>query len=476
MAIPIKTRIDMDTSKLSSGVSRAKGKLGELKSMARGIGAAFGAMFAVKAVSSVFVAAMERQSKVAGLTAVSVENVSDQLERLKKLAKEPGLGMDQVITASTNLQAIGMSAEGAEGLIREMGNALALVGKGKADMDGVTLALTQIAAKGKISAEEINQMAERLPQIRSLMQKAFGTADTEVLNKMGISAEEFFQKITEAAKELPRAAITTQEHLNNMSDAFLEVKVAAGKAFAPIAEKLFPEISSSLQGLSEKMSEYSTTFDPIFKAFRMWAEHIKLVGNVFLTAMEGIGGAVAAVAGRDFKLLRDVIEETHAAIIDLSADSTKKMANIYLEKRVSVAESDTNKNKEKEGGAGSESRISVGRANRRDFVMSGLAAQEEAAMKAEADRKASEGQQYADYSSAIDSMLGRKGANEEALKGTAKFMGSADSLQRIGGGGGAVSSANPQIKKLEELIRQDKEGVAHLKYIRDNIGNGNTLG
>jgi tape measure domain-containing protein len=148
---------------------------------------------------------MERQRAEMALGAVSTQDVGDQLDRLRELGESPGLGFDQVVAASTRLQAVGISAELAEKAILEMGNALALVGGGKEQLDGIMLAMTQIVAKGVISAEEINQIAERLPQIRRLMQDAFGTADTEALQKLGIGSEEFIAGIVEAAGELERA-------------------------------------------------------------------------------------------------------------------------------------------------------------------------------------------------------------------------------------------------------------------------------
>jgi tape measure domain-containing protein len=120
-----------------------------------------------------------------GLTAVTKEAgpVEAQLARLKEVAKLPGLGFREAVQGSINLQAAGFSAKEAERALKGFGNALATVGKGKTELDGVILALTQIQSKGKVSAEEINQLAERVPQIRQIMLQAFGTADTEVIQR-----------------------------------------------------------------------------------------------------------------------------------------------------------------------------------------------------------------------------------------------------------------------------------------------------
>jgi tape measure domain-containing protein len=102
----------------------------------------------------------------------SAEGARKEYELLRKEALKPGLGLEQALRGSVALQAVGYSAEKSRKTLSNFGNALALAGKGKAELDGVVLALTQISAKGKISAEEINQIAERLPQIRTLMKQA----------------------------------------------------------------------------------------------------------------------------------------------------------------------------------------------------------------------------------------------------------------------------------------------------------------
>jgi len=142
-----------------------------------------------------------------------------QIRRLEQLAKAPGLGFEQVIEGSIRLQAAGLSAKDAEAALKGFGNALAAVGRGKADLDGVVVALSQILSKGNVSAEEINQIAERVPQIRRVMKDAFGTANTEDLQRMGISSEVFVNRIIDALGKLPPAAKTMQTSFDNLGDA-----------------------------------------------------------------------------------------------------------------------------------------------------------------------------------------------------------------------------------------------------------------
>lgn len=147
------------------------------------------------------------------------EQLGEALAKVQELAKLPGLGLEEALQGATNLQAAGFSADLARRALGAFGNALATVGKGKADLDGVGLALGQIASKGKISAEEINQLAERVPQIRKAMQAAFGTADTEVLQKLSISATDFVEGVTRELEKLPKVTGGINNAFENFADA-----------------------------------------------------------------------------------------------------------------------------------------------------------------------------------------------------------------------------------------------------------------
>lgn len=223
----------------SSGGGILGGLVGPVSVLAPAAAALAAFRIGVDAVS----VSMERQRAEMALGAVSVEDVGTQLERLRDLGESPGLGFDQVVAASTKLQAVGISAELAEKSIAEMGNALALVGGGKEQLEGVMTALTQIVSKGTISAEEINQIAERLPQIRRLMQEAFGTADTEALQKMGLGTEEFISGIVDAAAELERATTTSSEAMSNLQDDWKDFMQSIGDTVEPVLKDLFEGLS-----------------------------------------------------------------------------------------------------------------------------------------------------------------------------------------------------------------------------------------
>jgi len=225
-----------------------------------------------------------------------------ELEALRKEALKPGLGFEQAVKGSVSLQAVGLSADQARKTLSEFGNALALAGKGKAELDGVALAITQISAKGKVSAEEINQIAERLPQIRTLMKQAFGTADTEALQKLGITSEQFISGIVKQMEGLPRATGGIKNSIENAGDAVSQFLGSIGneinKAFN--ITSLSEELSDTLKGVSNSFAALDDSTKRMAVQFGLAvvaAGPLLKVFGAFYGAAGQIVGAWSAMSG-----------------------------------------------------------------------------------------------------------------------------------------------------------------------------------
>jgi len=196
-----------------------------------------------------------------GLTAVSgsASAAEKQMARLKEVAKLPGLGFKEAIQGAINLQAAGFSAERAEKALRVFGNALATVGKGKAELDGVILALSQIETKGKVSAEEINQLAERVPQIRRAIVAAFGTADTEVIQKAKITSKQFTDAVVKELERLPQVTGGARNTFENLKDSIEQSLLPLGnkllQTILPAIEKIAPKVLGLLDAFGRLSSE-----------------------------------------------------------------------------------------------------------------------------------------------------------------------------------------------------------------------------
>lgn len=268
------TRFQLDDSQYSAGASRVTAKTQGLVNVLGGVGGASGvasaalggiavaATAAAVAIGAVGVAGAAIASRsiqaAADVQALEMalaqysdtaEEAAIQTQRLADVAKLPGLGYREVVKASVRLQAVGFDARLAERAILAFGNALAASGGGKAELDGVILALTQIASKGQISAEEINQIAERAPQVRQALKDAFGTASTEEIQKMGVSAQDAILRIIAQMEKLPKVAGGWRNSLDNIGDAFDRAFVAIGGVINAVVIPAVDQLGGLIESL-----------------------------------------------------------------------------------------------------------------------------------------------------------------------------------------------------------------------------------
>lgn len=229
-----------------------KGKVGQsLETLGRSMTISLAMPLAALGAAAVK-AATDMDSLRRGMTAVtgSSEKANREIARLKEVAKLPGLGFKEAIEGSINLQAAGYSADQARKNLMAFGNALATVGKGKADLDFVTLALTQLANRTSGFGQEIRQLQEHLPQIRQMMIKAFGTADSELIGKIGITGKQFVEVIANEFAKLPKMTGGIKNSFENASD-------AAFRALSRIGETMLPAVASALDSLSDKLAGFA---------------------------------------------------------------------------------------------------------------------------------------------------------------------------------------------------------------------------
>lgn len=184
-----------------------------------------------------------------GMVAVtgSASKAAREMERLRVVAQLPGLGFADAVKGSTRLQAAGASAEQARRSLEAFGNAIATVGGGKAELDAVTLALTQILASGAVLGQEIRQLQQRIPQIRQAMIGAFGTARSEEIQKLGISADDFLSKITTELLRLPKVSGGVQNAFENLGDAFFRAGAALGDGLLPVVIPLVEALATGAE-------------------------------------------------------------------------------------------------------------------------------------------------------------------------------------------------------------------------------------
>lgn len=188
-----------------------------------------------------------------GLIAImgSSEAAAVELEKLRKVAENPGLALPEVVKASASLQSVGMNADAARETITQFGNAVARAGGGAEQFDGVVLALSQISAVGKVTQEDLNQIKERLPEFARVMKEEFGVVTAEGIRELGISSEEFIKRSVGALGNLQRANGGLANTFDNLKDNVGASLAELGKAINETLnlEAVAAALSTGLQRL-----------------------------------------------------------------------------------------------------------------------------------------------------------------------------------------------------------------------------------
>jgi tape measure domain-containing protein len=158
-----------------------------------------------------------------------------------------------VVKASASLQSVGMSADAARETITQFGNAVARAGGGAEQFNGVTLALSQISAVGKVTQEDLNQIKERLPEFARVMKEEFGTVTAEGIRAIGVNSEEFITRSVSALGKLERANGGLGNAFDNLKDNVTNSLAELGKAInnSLNLEAVFTALSEKINYLVE---------------------------------------------------------------------------------------------------------------------------------------------------------------------------------------------------------------------------------
>jgi tape measure domain-containing protein len=207
-----------------------------MQAFALGFGAAKGAIIDLN--SSL------EQSKIAFTTMLgSAEKADDFLASLAKFAAETPFEFPDLVQASKRMFAFGFAAKDVVPLLTAVGDAVAAVGGGADVIDGVTTALGQMQAKGKVSAEEMNQLAERGIPAWDMLAKKMGVSVAQAMDasaKGQVKAATMLAAFQEGAAArfggmMQKQSKTWQGALSTISDS---LNMAMAKAFRPFFDLL----------------------------------------------------------------------------------------------------------------------------------------------------------------------------------------------------------------------------------------------
>lgn len=299
----VKIRVGADTKTLSSDLNRAERELSRSASKLKSIGSGLTQAITLPIVglgALSLKAAGEIEALQKGLTSVmgSAVLASKEFDKLREVAKLPGLGLEEAVRGSVNLQAAGFSAEDARRSLLAFGNALATVGKGKNELNLVILALTQLQNKTGGFGQDLRQLTEQLPQLRGALTSAFGTADSEKIQELGVTGQQVVQALVLEFEKLPKVSGGLKNAFENASDAIklalFKVGESINKAFD--IEGVINKVSNKITELVDRFAKLSPTTQKIILSVAGIAAAIGPALFVIGTMQSGLASVVGIFA------------------------------------------------------------------------------------------------------------------------------------------------------------------------------------
>ena len=293
-----------DTKKVGpSFKGLATDAFGVIKEVGQAVAAALAVEFAL--IGSSMKKAAEFESLVSSIEAVegSAEKARRSLSRLRDIAKAPGLGVKEATTGYLGLRRAGLGTEFSMRAVAGAGKANALSGGGKENLDRVLMAMSQIANKANLSAEELLQLTEAGVNVNQMLKDAFGTADTEKLQKMGVTSKQALEAIVAGFEKLPEKAGGTQNAFDNLADAIDFTQIAIGGAFNKAFLENINNFGNTI-GELESSGFFTTfgellanTFSGFTEGFGGFKEMIVNVAAIILVANERLTNFITGIVG-----------------------------------------------------------------------------------------------------------------------------------------------------------------------------------
>lgn len=159
------------------------GKAGKAGAVALGaVATALGAVATAVGVTGVQYNALKEQSKIAWSSILGDEEEAIKtLERLQEMGKKTPFEFGELDKSAKLLEMAGFHGEELFGAMTKVGDAVSAIGGNGETLNGISMAIFQMMTKGKISAEEMNQMAERGIPAWQLVADAMGLSTKEVM-------------------------------------------------------------------------------------------------------------------------------------------------------------------------------------------------------------------------------------------------------------------------------------------------------
>lgn len=320
LGVGLGDNVSRDMDKLANklrGKMRALSSVGQSMSMTLTL-----PIVAAGAALLKFTGDLDAMKKALAANMGGMKQANVEFEKLRELAKAPGIGFEEAVQGSYRLQGLGKSADQARTIMEGLAKAVALSGGGNAEFGGVMTQVAQMFGKGRVLQQDLKFMIENAPILSKVMKDVFGTIDTEEIQKKGISATQFIDGLIGGLKNMQGIGGSVK---NSMENLWTSIKIGAGEIGLSIVgvtswDKAIDGAADSVQRITSDINKWVQQHGILTKAILTTIAAMAVVGPLTsFIANIGILGTLAVSAAAKIGTLLKTTQEYYAFMTSTSA-------------------------------------------------------------------------------------------------------------------------------------------------------------
>ena len=259
-------------------------------------------MAGIVSASVIMSAKMDMTKRAFETLTGSVERARQHLDELEKFGATTPFEFTGLTEASKKMQAYGFDVQAVIPVLTVLGDAAMAVGLGQEGIDRVTLAIGQMNAKGKVSAEEMRQLAETGLPVWDILAGKMGVTTAQAMDmakKGAISAKEGITAILTGLEDrfggmMDKVAGEIPQSFSNMKDSVASIMRTMGNNITDAFD---------LKTKFKNAADWLGDFAAVAKRSGIKEAFEQMVPESVKTAIVGVSGVIIGIAVPAFAML-----------------------------------------------------------------------------------------------------------------------------------------------------------------------------
>ncbi len=244
-----------ELKKQKAGVSGVSDEMKKMKTLITGFIAAYGG----KKLWDLLIgsnAEMEQYTTSLEVMLGSASKASAMIEKMREFAAKTPLTLENVISGGSLLMSYGVDESNLIDTMTKLGD----LASGNAEkMDRITLAYGQMLAKGKVTGEELRQMAEAGVPLQAALAESIGVTGEEfskMVSKGEVGIDDLNKAITGLTTGNGKFAGMMEKQSQTMQGMLSTLQDNLSEFMRKMGEGAFGEVKSALQEASDLLAEW----------------------------------------------------------------------------------------------------------------------------------------------------------------------------------------------------------------------------